>query len=70
MSVPLRQLVELSGYIESDELEPEEIEITDPEIRIFFSENPLDDFTEFELDLIRQAIKLAQAYKDARESQG
>ncbi len=45
----------------------EDFEVADPEIRLFFRQYDWEAFTEQERELIRQGMKMAAAYKAARE---
>lgn len=69
MDVPLRTLYILAGYIDASEFEGDEIDIADPEISLFFRQYEWDEFTEEEKEVIRQAIRMAKAYREARRTQ-
>ena len=45
----------------------EVFEVEDPDIRLFFRQHEWSDFTDEEQDLIRQGMRMAAAYKAARE---
>ena len=45
----------------------EVFEVEDPEIRLFFRRYEWGDFTEEEQELVRQGLRMATAYKAARE---
>ena len=68
MGVPRRKLFEVAGYVRPEELEPEDIEISDPEIALFFLGYEWDEFTAAEQDIIRQAIRSALAIRREREA--
>ncbi len=68
MGVPRRKLFEVAGYVRPEELEPEDIEITDPEIALFFLGYEWDEFTEAGQDIIRQAVRSALAIRREREA--
>lgn len=67
MEVPRRKLFELAGYVLPEELEPEDIEIDDPEINMFFRKYEWDEFTEDERELIRLGIRMALKAREARQ---
>ena len=69
MDVPLRTLYVLAGHIDASEFDSDEIDITDPEISLFFRQYEWDEFTEEEKEVIRQAIRMAKAYREARRTQ-
>lgn len=66
MEVPRRKLFELAGYLEPEDLEPENIEIDDPEISMFFRKYEWDEFTSDERELIRLGIRMALQARAAR----
>ncbi len=68
MDVPLRTLYVLAGYIDADEFDSDEIDITDPEISLFFRQYEWDEFNDEEKEVVRQAIRMATAYREARRS--
>lgn len=70
MRVPHQTLFELAGYVEPADRAPEEIDIEDPEIRLFFRNYDWDEFTEQEKDVIRQGIRMVEASRRAREASG
>ena len=45
----------------------EVFEVTDPELRIFFRQYEWGDFNDEEQELVRRAVKSAQAYRAARK---
>ena len=45
----------------------EVFEVEDPDIRMFFRQHDWSDFTNKERDIIRQSMKMAAAYKAARQ---
>ena len=45
----------------------EVFEVEDPDIRMFFRQHDWSDFTNEERDIIRQSMKMAAAYKAARQ---
>ena len=49
------------------ELDPEDIDIADPEISLFFKGYDWDEFTEDEHEIIRYGIRTALAIRKARE---
>ena len=69
MDVPLRTLYVLAGYIDASEFEGDEIDIADPELSLFFRQYEWDEFNEEEKEVIRQAIRMAKAYREARRTQ-
>ena len=66
MDVPLRKLYVLAGYIDASEFDIDEIDIADPEISLFFRQYEWDEFNDEEKEVIRQAIRMAKAYREAR----
>ena len=70
MGVPHRKLFELAGYVQAEELEPEDIDIADPEISLFFRGYDWDEFTEAERDLVKMGIRMALAHHKARLESG
>ena len=69
MDVPLRTLYVMAGYIDASEFEGDEIDIADPELSLFFRQYEWDEFNDEEKEVIRQAIRMAKAYREARRSQ-
>ena len=69
MDVPLRTLYILAGYIDASEFEGDEIDISDPELSLFFRQYEWDEFNDEEKEVIRQAIRMAKAYREARRTQ-
>ena len=69
MDVPLRTLYILAGYIDASEFEGDDIDIADPEISLFFRQYEWDEFNDEEKEVIRQAIRMAEAYREARRTQ-
>ena len=69
MRVPARRLYQLAGYFDEDELEPEQIDIADPEVYLFFRQYQWDEFTEDEKELIRMGIRMALQARKAREQE-
>ena len=69
MDVPLRTLYIMAGYIDASEFEGNEIDIADPEISLFFRQYEWDEFNDEEKEVIRQAIRMAKAYREARRTQ-
>ena len=67
MGVPRRQLFEMTGYVTAEELEPEEIDIDDPELRLFFSGHDFDEMTEEEREFVRDAVRMARRLKETRK---
>lgn len=45
----------------------EVFEVEDPELRLFFRQYEWGDFTDEEQEIVRQGIKMAQAYRAARK---
>ncbi|MXX53521.1 MAG: helix-turn-helix transcriptional regulator [Dehalococcoidia bacterium] len=45
----------------------EVFEVQDPELRLFFRQYEWGDFTNEEQEIVRQGVKMAQAYRAARE---
>lgn len=69
MDVPLRTLYILAGYIDASEFEGDEIDIADPEISLYFRQYQWDEFNYEEKEVIRQAVRMAKAYREARLTQ-
>ena len=69
MRVPARRLYHLAGYFDEGELEPEQIDIADPEVGLFFRQYQWDEFTEDEKELIRMGIRMALQARKAREQE-
>ena len=69
MRVPARRLYQLAGYFDENELEPEQIDIADPELGRFFRQYQWDEFTEDEKELIRMGIRMALQARKAREQE-
>ena len=69
MDVPLRSLYILAGYIDASEFEGDEIDIADPEISLFFRQYEWDEFNYEEKEVVRQAIRMVKAYREARRTQ-
>ena len=68
MLVPIRELYELSGYVERGELDPVETPVPDDyEIRSFFTDNAWDDFTADEKEIVRLGMRMALKSKLNRE---
>ena len=67
MDMPRRKLFELAEYVRPEELEPEDIDIEDPELRLFFGGNEWDDLLPEEQQMIKDAIRMARRYKLLRE---
>ena len=68
MRVPIRELYELSGYVERGELDPVETPVSDDsEIRSFFTDNAWDDFTAEEKEIVRLGMGMALKSKLNRE---
>ena len=68
MRVPIRELYELSGYVERGELDPVETPVPDDyEIRSFFTDNAWDDFTADEKEIVRLGMRTALKSKLNRE---
>jgi len=68
MRVPIRELYELSGYVERGELDPVETPVPDDyEIRSFFTDNAWDDFTADEKEIVRLGMRMALKSKLNRE---
>jgi hypothetical protein len=67
MSVPIRVLYELSGYVERGELDPAQVPVPDDyEVRSFFTDNAWDDFTADEKEIVRLGMKMALKSKSSR----
>ena len=68
MRVPIRELYELSGYVERGELDPVETPVpNDYEIRSFFTDNAWDDFTADEKEIVHLGMRMALKSKLNRE---
>ena len=68
MRVPIRELYELSGYVEREELDPVEVPVSDDyEIRSFFPENDWDDSNADEKEIVRLGMRMALKSKTSRE---
>ena len=68
MRVPIRELYELSRYVERGELDPVETPVPDDyEIRSFFTDNTWDDFTADEKETIRLGMRMVLKSKLNRE---
>ena len=67
MGVPRRKLFEFAGYVLPEELEPEDIQIDDPELSMFFRGYEWDEFTSDEKELIRTGVRMALLARKARE---
>ena len=48
----------------------EVFEVEDPEVRLFFRQYEWNDFTEEEQELVRQGLRMATAYRAARQRSG
>ena len=70
MRVTHQTLFELAGYFGADDQEPQEIDIEDPEIRLFFRNYDWNEFAEQEKDVVRQRIRVVEATKIARGAGG
>jgi hypothetical protein len=67
MRVPIRELYELSGYVERGELDPVQVPVpNDYEIRSFFTDNAWDDFTDDEKEIVRLGMRMALKSKSGR----
>ncbi len=65
--MPIRELYELSGYVERGELDPVEVPVpNDYEIRSFFTDNDWDDFTDDEKEIVRLGMRMAIKSKSGR----
>ena len=65
---PIRELHELSGYVERGKLGAVEVPVPDDyEIRSFFTENDWDDFNADEKEIVRLGIRMALKSKTIRE---
>ena len=68
MRVPIRELYELSGYVERGELDPVETPVPDDyEFRSFFTDNAWDDFSADEKEIVRLGMRMALKSKLNRE---
>ena len=68
MRVPIRELYELSGYVERGELDPVETPVPDDyEIRSLFTDKAWDDFTADEKEIVRLVMRMALKSKLNRE---
>jgi len=69
MGVPRRKLFELAGYVRPEELEPENFDIDDPDLSLFFR-GEWNDLSEDEKVFIRDMVKDANALLKRRRERG
>lgn len=72
MGIPRRKLFELAGYVKPEELEPENFDIDDPDLSLFFRgewTELSDDEKTFIRDLVKDGNDLLKRRRE-REEQG
>ena len=72
MGIPRRKLFELAGYVKPEELEPENFDIDDPDLSLFFRgewTELSDDEKAFIRDLVKDGNDLLKRRRE-REEQG